>query len=426
MDTIFALASAQGRAGVSVLRISGKEALSVASRFCALPAPRTPALRRLVYEGDILDEALVLVFPEGQSFTGEPVVEFQVHGSVAVIRALLSCLSRQPEARLAEPGEFTKRAFDNNRLGLTQVEGLRDLIEAETELQRKLAQRSFSGEIQRIAEDWRRDLIVALSLIELSIDFSDEDIPEDVVPDVMEHIGRVKEELLQHIQGFAVAERVRQGFEVAIVGPPNIGKSTLLNRLAGRPAALTSEIAGTTRDVIEVRMDLGGLPVTFLDTAGIRETTDVVEGMGVSLGMARARQADLRVFLTDGINGPVFDPLPGDVVLLGKCDLCPDDVFGVSGLTGLGVGQLVERIQQVLGERVIGCGLIAHQRQLEQLEIAVAGLCAAEQLLLSEESAFDLVSEELRMSVRALEFLVGRVDVESLLDHIFSSFCLGK
>jgi len=283
MDTIFALATARGKAGVSIVRVSGPLAWASAAHFGVVNlVARQPKLARLTgSDGGLIDEALVLSFDDGQSFTGEQVVEFQVHGSPAIVAALLSELGSLDGLRLAEPGEFTRRALENGQLDLARVEGLADLIDAETEAQRKQALRVFSGALGKKADGWRTDLIRAAALLEATIDFADEDVPVDVTPEVTALVSGVRGELELEAQGVKAAERIRDGFEVAIVGPPNAGKSTLLNALAGREAAITSSVAGTTRDVIEVRMDLNGLPVTFLDTAGLRETTDEVEAVGV-------------------------------------------------------------------------------------------------------------------------------------------------
>ena len=338
MDTIFALASARGRAGVAVFRISGPEAhAAVAALAGDVPAMRRASLRRLIWEGDVLDEALVLVFAAGASFTGEAAAELQVHGSTAVVQALGRALSGMSGLRLAEPGEFTRRAWANGQLDLAQIEGLADLIDAETEVQRRQAMRVLSGAIGRRAEEWRQKLIRAAALIEAVIDFADEDLPTDVTPEVQGLIEALLEDLRREIAGVAIAERLRDGFEVAIVGAPNSGKSTLLNALSGRDAAITSEIAGTTRDVIEVHMDLGGLPVTFLDTAGLRESEDRIEQIGVERGLARARQADLRIFVLSALGERLLlAPGEDDIQVLGKADLRGG--LGVSGLTGLGLG----------------------------------------------------------------------------------------
>ena len=283
MDTIFALSSAQGKAGVAVLRVSGPRAFDVCLALCgSLPELRCASVRTLRdANGERLDQALVLRFAAGSSFTGEDSVEFQTHGSVAVTSAVMAELSRFNDLRIAEPGEFTRRALDNGSLDAAQVEGLADLIDAETEAQRKQALRVLSGDLGNKAEKWRRDLIRSVALLEATIDFADEEVPVDVSAEVSTLVNGVRQQLQTEVAGIAVAERIRSGFEVAIVGAPNVGKSTLLNALAGRDAAITSELAGTTRDVIEVRMDLKGLPVTVLDTAGLRETDDQIEAMGV-------------------------------------------------------------------------------------------------------------------------------------------------
>lgn len=426
MDTIFALATARGKAGVAVIRISGSSAFEVAGELCALPPARRAGVRVLKKrDGSYLDEALVLAFEAGASFTGEPVVEFQLHGSTAIVQAVLSELSVYPVARLAEPGEFTRRALENGRMDLTQVEGLADLIDAETEAQRLQAQKVLSGAIGRKVDDWRDKLIRAAALIEATIDFADEDVPVDVTPEVSSLLESVVSEIQSELNGFGVAERIRDGFEVAIVGAPNIGKSTLLNRLAGRDAAITSEIAGTTRDVIEVRMDLGGIPVTLLDTAGVRETDDIVEAAGVDLARKRAAVADLRVFLVSEGEQPVFDPKPSDLVVVGKQDEAGPE-FGVSGMTGQGVDRLISDIQERLEQMVGSAGLIVRERQKAALSEALAFFLSGQGLVESGPEMYDVAAEDLRSGVRRLEMLVGRIDVENLLDEIFSRFCLGK
>ena len=309
---------------------------------------------------------------------------------------------------------------------LDQVEGLADLIDAETESQRRQALRVFAGDLGRVVERWRQDLIRAAALLEATIDFADEDVPVDVTPEVSVLLSGVLRDVLAAGSGVAMAERIRQGFEVAIVGPPNSGKSTLLNALAGRQAALTSEVAGTTRDVIEVRMDMAGLPVTLLDTAGLRETSDLVESMGVDLARQRAKSADLRVFLTETMSD--FEDLvqAGDIHLRPMADLRSDKADSVSGKTGEGIDNLVARVSELLSGRTASAGLATRERHRIALISATDGLRAALGVLASGSGSYDIGAEEIRRAIRALESLVGRIDVENLLDEIFASFCLGK
>ena len=424
-DTIFALASARGKAGVAVMRVSGPQAHGALARLCAVPMARQAALRQLVWQGQVLDEALVLVFDEGASFTGEASVELQVHGSLGVIKALTQALAAIG-LRPAEAGEFTRRALENGRLDLAQVEGLADLIDAETEAQRRQALRVLSGAVGKRAEGWRKDLIRAGALVEATIDFADEDVPVDVTPEVLGLIDGLLTDLRREIAGTSVAERVRDGFEVAILGAPNAGKSTLLNALAGREAAITSEIAGTTRDVIEVRMDLDGLAVTLLDTAGLRETADRVEQIGVARALERAGAADLRVFLLDHPTETLLiAPRAGDIVVQGKADLHsgPD---AVSGRTGQGLDQLVARIALVLAGKAASAGVMTRERHRIAMIGAVEAMESARHQVQGPSGAAELVALDLRRAARALDVLVGRVDTEDLLDEIFASFCIGK
>lgn len=427
MDTIFALATARGKAGVAVVRISGPRAWAAAEILAgSLPVPRQAGLRRLRLAGDELDEAVVLCFAAGASFTGEEVAELHVHGAVATVAAVLRALGGIEGLRLAEPGEFTRRALENGRLDLAQVEGLSDLIEAETEAQRKQALAVLSGSVGQVVEDWRARLIRAAALLEATIDFADEEVPVDVSPEVTTLIDGVIAALRDQIARVGAAERVREGFEVAIVGRPNAGKSTLLNALAGREAAITSEIAGTTRDVIEVRMDLGGLAVTLLDTAGLRETGDVVEAIGVERALARAAQADLRIFLLDGAEVPLLLPEPGDLVVQGKADLHPGEGLTVSGKTGAGLDRLVAEVTARLQDRAAAAGVMTRERHRVAMERAFQALESARNEVLRGSDRVELASEGLRQAARALESMVGRVDVEHLLDEIFASFCIGK
>lgn len=424
-DTIFALASARGRAGVAVIRVSGPAAAVAAETLAgSLPPPRHAVLRVLRGAGgDEIDRGLVLYFPKGASFTGEDVVELQVHGSPAVVTALSRELGAMPGLRMAEAGEFTRRAFENGRMDLAQVEGLADLIEAETERQRVQALRTLSGALGARAEEWRADLLRAAALLEATIDFADEEVPVDVSDEVRGLIDRCHASLRAEIDGARAAERVREGFEVAIVGPPNVGKSTLLNTLARREAALTSEIAGTTRDVIEVRMDLDGLPVTLVDTAGLRETEDHVERLGVERARARAADADLRVILTEPGEAPALAPDEADIVVSAKADL---HGAGVSGLTGQGVDALVARIVERLEARVAPSPVATRERHRQAMQAAVAALDVARDGLAHGPERYDICAEDLRSAIRALESLTGRIDVENVLGEIFASFCIGK
>jgi tRNA modification GTPase len=428
MDTIYALATARGRSGLAVVRISGPQAFATGAVLCgSLPDHRVAGLRRLIWGGELLDEALVLCFAEGASFTGEAVVELHTHGGPAVIGAVLRALADQPGLRLAEPGEFTRRALENGVLDLAQVEGLADLIDAETEAQRRQAVRVLSGSVGKKVDGWRRDLIRAGALLEATIDFADEDVPVDVSPEVLALIDGLVADLGREAAGVKAAERIRDGFEVAIVGAPNAGKSTLLNQLAGREAAITSEIAGTTRDVIEVRMEITGLPVTFLDTAGLRETEDRLEQAGIDRALARATVADLRLFLTDGSAIPGLQPDGDDLVVLGKSDTrSSSDFLSVSGLTGQGVPELMARIGEILQRRVGSAGALVRERHRVAVTTAIAALAESRAEVVRDDSRVELAAEHLRRAVRALDALVGRVDVDDLLGEIFASFCIGK
>lgn len=423
MDTIFALASGRGKAGVSVIRMSGPAAPSVLTSMAGDVPERAAALRRLWHDGVMLDEALVLYFPKPASFTGEDVVELQLHGSPATVAAVSYALGTFEGVRQAEAGEFTRRALENEKLDLAQIEGLADLIEAETEAQRKQALRVFSGAIGVKTTLWRQQLVRAAALIEATIDFADEEVPTNVMPEVEQLVASVLKDLRNESDGAIAAERIRDGFEVAIVGPPNVGKSTLLNALAGRDAAITSEVAGTTRDVLEVRMDLSGLPVTFLDTAGLRETDDQVEAIGVALALSRAQSADLRLILCDAGEAPALPPVDDDLVVMPKSDLGNGDF---SALTGEGVTELVARVTKILAARVSSPSIAIRARHKTALDNAILSLELALDQITTGAGLPELVADELRTSVRALDSLVGQIGVEDLLDEIFASFCIGK
>ena len=426
MDTIVALATARGKAGVAVVRVSGPLAWVAAGAVCGLlPEPRRAALRDFRDEaGALIDQGLLLLFPEGQSFTGEDVAEFHLHGSAAVVAAMLGRLLAMDGLRAAEPGEFTRRAFESGRLDLVQVEGLGDLIEAETESQRKLALRVLEGASHARVAAWRDDLVTALAMIEAALDFADEELPLDMTALVAEPLARAASSLRTECAGFRATERIREGFEVAIVGAVNAGKSTLLNRLAGREAAITSEVAGTTRDVIEVRMDIGGLAVTLIDTAGLRDTDDRVESIGIQRGQARARAADLRIYLKSAPDEGVDAQSIEDLVLLGKADLW--GLEGVSGATGQGVDHLLSEVESRLSMRLSGSSVFSRARQFDKITSAAASAEIALEHLHKGSAAWELAAEEIRAALFQLEGLVGKVEPDDILGQIFSAFCIGK
>ncbi len=428
MDTIFALATAQGKAGVAIVRVSGGDAWSACRSLMSQDIVVSKPIVRNIYDhtGEFLDQAMVLAFQGPHSFTGEDTVELHLHGSISVVRAVLDTLGHCAGLRLAEPGEFTRRALENGKLDVARVEGLADLIDAETEAQRKQALRVLSGSLGARADAWRTKLIRAAALLEATIDFADEDVPVDVSPEVRDLLSGVISDLTDEASRTHIAERIRSGFEVAIVGAPNVGKSTLLNALAGRKAAITSEIAGTTRDVIEVRMDLNGIPVTLLDTAGVRESSDQIETIGIELALTRANAADIVVVLSDNSNMMVPEGLnnPNVITRRSKCD--DGQSGGISAVTGFGVDDLVTEISNMLQGMAAGAGIATRERHRIALIRSADYLSTARAVLELGPDSYEICAEEIRSGVRALDSLIGRVDVESLLDEIFSSFCLGK
>ncbi len=430
-DTIFALATARGRAGVAVVRVSGPLAWDAVSRLVKdLPEPKRSAVRIVRdLDGEPLDEALILTFGAGASFTGERVVEIHLHGSAAVVAAVLRELSNCRGVRLAEAGEFTRQALDNGRLDLAQVEGLADLIDAETEAQRRQALTVMRGALSVKTQAWREILIRAVALLEVTIDFADEEVPVDVSPEVLDLIDSARSGMQFEADGSGISVRIRDGFEVAIIGRPNIGKSTLLNMLAKKDAAITSAIAGTTRDVIEVRMDLGGLPITLLDTAGLRVSDDEIEILGVERARTRAEAADIRVFLLEA--GEAHEELgvafkAGDIVAYGKADVVQTAGLSVSGLTGAGVESLLGQLSKELASRAAGASSAVRERHRIALTDGITALDSAEAHMKAGAEWSDLAAEDMRQALRSLDSMIGRVDVENVLDVIFSSFCIGK
>lgn len=426
MDTIVALATASGRAGVAIVRVSGPLAWDVCQKLTGQnPAPRVARLCRLRGgDGALIDDALVLLFEKGGSFTGDRVAEFQIHGSPAVSHALLKEILATPGVRSAEAGEFTRRAFEAGVLDLAEVEGLADLLSAETESQRRLAQRVLDGTVSSLLDGWRSGLIQALAMIEASLDFSDEEIPEDLVDYIRMPLESVQESLGQELSGRRASEQIRDGFEVAIVGNVNVGKSTLLNALAGREAAITSEWAGTTRDVIEVRMDIGGLSVTLIDTAGTRDTVDNIEKLGIDRGQERARKADLRIYLKADPDEEPKTQDAQDIVILSKSDLW--NLPGISGKTGQGLAALIRQIEDRLKERSSGSSVFSRERHFSKIANAQRHLIVASKGLAAGDESWELIAEEVRLAIRALDGIVGRVDADDVLGEIFSAFCIGK
>lgn len=443
-DTIFALASAPGRAGVAVLRVSGPEAGPILQHICrrALPEPRVAALREFhAPDGTPIDRGLALWFPGPGSFTGEDSAELHAHGGPAVIAAMAEALS-QAGARPAEPGEFTRRAFENEKLDLTEAEGLADLVDAETEGQRAQALAQMSGALKGLYEGWREQLITILAAIEGEIDFPDEeDVPEALAHTAAQPLGDLIAALRHHLADERRGERVREGFVIALIGPPNAGKSSILNALARREAAIVTEIPGTTRDIVEVRQVRAGFPVILADTAGLREAADLVEAEGVRRALARAEDADLRIGVLDVSRETSVERdrllarlRPGDAVVLNKTDLAeapdiaapqgvvvlPVSVKAAQGLDAL-EGFLDATVLERLGARETPA--LSRARHRRAVEEALAALERARgQLGIHPE----LAGADLHLAVRALESLTGRVDVEDVLDRVFAQFCIGK
>jgi tRNA modification GTPase len=439
--TIFALSSAAGRAGVAVIRVSGHGAGAAIDLMAGpRPKPRVAGGRSIRHPktGEVIDRGVVLWFPAPKSFTGEDVAELQIHGGRAVTVAVLDALALIPDARLAEPGEFARRAFENGKIDLAEVEGLSDLIDAETEAQRRQALLQATGTVSALYEGWRAQLTEALALVEAGLDFSDEaDVTQKTMADARAVIEVLVRAVKHHLDDGHRGEIVRDGFRVALVGAPNVGKSSLLNALARRDAAIVSAEAGTTRDVIEVRLDLGGFAVIVSDTAGLREAAGAVEQEGIRRSLATAKEADLVIWLTDAatpetlLPAELQDVADRTLLVLNKVDtlsggaLVPDDMVAVSSKTGAGIGELTKRLAIIAAERVgsQAVPLITQDRHRQLVQ-----KCAESLMAFLEEPAevVELRAEDLRRAADALGRITGRVDVEDVLDHIFGRFCIGK
>ena len=427
MDTIFALASAPGKAGISIVRLSGPLAINVAEKLTKSKLKEKQPNLRVVYDSDnhFIDQALILIFRKPYSFTGENVVEFHLHGSSAVISSVIKLLCNFKGLRSAEAGEFTRCALENGKIDLAQVEGLADLIDAETDAQHKQAARIFNGALGEKTKEWRAKLVKAGALLVATLDFADEEVPEEVTPEVEKLINMVLSDLDKEIIGVHTAERIRSGFEVAIVGAPNLGKSTLLNYLVGRDAAITSNVSGTTRDVIEVKLDLRGLPVTILDTAGIRKSDDKVEEIGISRALERSSLSDLRIVLTEDGEYPVgLKKRDTDIICIAKDD--QGNRGGVSGKTGAGIDRLKNNIWDILNNKAQYVGIATRERHKSSMVNAKKFLGNAVVSLRDGPEYYDITAEEIRAATSALDSLIGRIGVEDVLDEVFSSFCLGK
>jgi tRNA modification GTPase len=425
-----------------VIRVSGPRAgAALETLIGRVPAPRRASLARVrdPATGDVIDEGLALWFPGPNSETGENIVELQVHGGRAVIAAVLAALGRIGGLRPAEAGEFTRRAFESGRMDLTAVEGLADLVAAETEAQRRQAFLQLKGLLGDRAETWRQRLIEALALVEAGIDFSEEeDVPEDLLARALALIRPLAEEISQ--AGVGQGERLREGLRVAIAGPPNAGKSTLFNRLARREAAIVSPFPGTTRDVLEIHLDLGGYPVTVLDTAGIRETSDPIEREGVRRASEQSAGADLVLWVIDATAAQGSEPeVPAAWLVVNKMDLADSQakkrigsdfsyrrkIHFISSATGAGVDELVNAIAAFAQHFFTPeAALVTRQRQRTHLRDTVIALNEAQHA--AQEGREEIMAEQLRLATRALGRLLGRVDVEAVLDVIFRDFCIGK
>ncbi len=442
--TIYALSTGPGISGVAIIRVSGPETKIVISKLTngSFPEPRVATLKKInkIKTNELIDEGLILWFPAPQSYTGEDMAEFHVHGSRSVVEALHSSIAHVENCRLAEPGEFTKIAFQNEKINLLKAESIADLISSETEIQRQQAIKIMSGQSSSKFNSWRERLLKILSNVEAKIDFPDEDLPNDVLRDIKTNSNKIKSEIQKTLNDQKVGERIREGFKIAIVGPINAGKSSLLNYLSRREVAIVSEIAGTTRDVIETHLNIDGLPVVVSDTAGIRDSKDEIEKKGIRLALKRAEDADLNIvviepksahfagFLKDSITNK-------SIIVINKSDLGIDDMvyefeqinpIYISLKEEKNLDKLIFAIKEKLKNQFISSEdiLITRERHRQHLEQCVLHLDNFEQKNNAED--FDKAAEDLRLATRHLGMIVGKVDVEEILGSIFNDFCIGK
>ena len=441
---IYALSSGPGISGIAVIRVSGKETTTVIKLITGedLPVPRTATLRKFnkINTNELIDEGVIIWFPGPNSYTGEDLAEFQVHGSRAVISALHSAIGEVKNCRLAEPGEFTKIAFQNGKINLLKAESVADLISSETEIQRKQAIKIMSGKSSDQYNSWREKLLKILSHVEAKIDFPDEDLPKDILSAIKETSEQVSSQIEKVLNDQKVGERIREGFKIAIIGPTNAGKSSLINYLSKRDVAIVSEIAGTTRDVIETHLNLDGYPVVISDTAGIRDSRDEIEEKGIKLALNRAEDADLKLVIIDGnfddLNKTLKDLINENAILVvNKSDLLNGNLNKkfkkyehvlISIKNDSNLDQLILKIKNKLDNKFINNEdiLITRERHRKNLEHCIVHLKNFKNKNGSKD--FDKAAEDLRLATRHLGMIVGKVDVEEILDSIFNDFCIGK
>jgi len=442
--TIYALASGSGVSGVAIIRVSGKDTVKVIKKLTnsKLPTPRTATLKKFSKNGqkNLIDEGVILWFPGPNSYTGEDLAEFHIHGSYAVINAMHLAISQVKGCRLAEPGEFTKRAFQNGRINLLKAESIADLISSETEIQRKQALKIMSGESSDRFISWREKLLKILSYVEAKIDFPDDDLPKDIMKDIKKQTNIVSNEIKKVLNDQKVGERIREGFKIAIIGPPNSGKSSLLNYLSKKDAAIVSEIAGTTRDVIEVHLNLDGYPVIVSDTAGIRDSKNEIEKKGIKIALNRAKDADLKLVIVSSKSvdfTSFFDKLidKNSILIINKSDLIKGRLnkkfrkhkhILISIKKDFNLNKLIRKIKSKLKNKFLNREdiLITRERHRSNLINCVKHLENFEKKKSIQD--FDKAAEDLRLATRYLGMIVGKVDVEELLDSIFNDFCIGK
>ena len=432
--TIFALSTPESVSAIAIIRISGPDTLNALCMLCrcnvkSFKKKRTLILKK-IYSSDniLLDEALVVSFDENKSFTNEQMAELHIHGSIIVIKTVMETLSKLPFLRQAFPGEFTQRALENNKLNLTQVEGLSDLLQAETEYQQKQALDTYTGKTNKKIIKWKNDVLKILSLIEANIDFYEDVDDTDIIKKVTESIFCLEKDLIKEKKGFKFSESLRSGFIVSIVGKPNSGKSTLINKLAKRNVAITSRISGTTRDIIELRYNLDGIPIVFLDTAGIRKSKNKIEKIGISKSLKKANKSHLRVILSENIEEVLSLGLKKsslDIVLRPKGDLKGSEP-SISGKTGKGIENLLQQIKEKLYSKKITSTVINRTRHLERVNVCINNINNIKELVSRDIIELELLANELRGIILNIDGLLGLIDTESMLGEIFSNFCIGK